>query len=183
MFEREQQGVDFWWLDWQQNLTSNYIAGLSETFWCNHVFFNDMRLNRTDRRPFIFHRWGGLGSHRYPIGFSGDTYGTFGSLAFQPYFTATASNVCFGYWGHDLGGHHICIDLLHQTVEAELLQADGSTAESDSRHVQPSTVSTPTSQTEETPAVYSLDGRRRTTAVRGLNILRASNGMVRKVWK
>ena len=103
--ERESQGVDFWWIDWQQNLTSNYIQGLSETFWCNHVFYNDMRLNRTDRRPFIFHRWGGLGSHRYPIGFSGDTYGTFGSLAFQPYFTATASNVCFGYWGHDLGGH------------------------------------------------------------------------------
>ena len=103
--ERESQGVDFWWIDWQQNLTSNYIQGPSETFWCNHVFYNDMRLNRTDRRPFIFHRWGGLGSHRYPIGFSGDTYGTFGSLAFQPYFTATASNVCFGYWGHDLGGH------------------------------------------------------------------------------
>ena len=103
--EREQQGVDFWWLDWQQNLTSNYTDGLGETFWCNHVFYNDMRLNRTDRRPFIFHRWGGLGRHRYPIGFSGDTYGTFGSLAFQPYFTATASNVCFGYWGHDIGGH------------------------------------------------------------------------------
>jgi len=103
--EREQQGVDFWWLDWQQNLTSNYTDGLGETFWCNHVFYNDMRLNRTDRRPLIFHRWGGLGSHRYPIGFSGDTYGTFGSLAFQPYFTATASNVCFGYWGHDIGGH------------------------------------------------------------------------------
>ena len=103
--ERESQGVDFWWLDWQQNLTSNYVDGLGETFWCNHVFFNDMRLNRPDRRPLIFHRWGGMGSHRYPIGFSGDTYSTFGSLAFQPYFTATASNVCFGYWGHDLGGH------------------------------------------------------------------------------
>ena len=103
--EREKEGVDFWWLDWQQNLTSNYTEGLGETFWCNHVFFNDMRNNRPDRRPFIFHRWGGLGSHRYPIGFSGDTYSTFGSLAFQPYFTATASNVCFGYWGHDLGGH------------------------------------------------------------------------------
>ncbi len=102
---RENQGVDFWWLDWQQDLTNKRITGLSETFWCNHVFFNDMKLNRTDRRPFIFHRWGGLGSHRYPIGFSGDTYGTYGSLAFQPYFTATASNVCFGYWGHDIGGH------------------------------------------------------------------------------
>ena len=102
---REAQGVDFWWLDWQQNLTNPRVAGLGETFWCNHVFYNDMRLNRTDRRPVIFHRWGGLGSHRYPIGFSGDAYTTFGTLAFQPYFTATASNVCFGYWGHDLGGH------------------------------------------------------------------------------
>ena len=62
---REKQGVDFWWLDWQQNLTSKYINGLGETFWCNHVFYNDMKLNRPDRRPLIFHRWGGLGSHRY----------------------------------------------------------------------------------------------------------------------
>lgn len=53
----------------------------------------------------IFHRWGGLGSHRYQIGFSGDTFINYASLAFQPYFTATASNVCYGYWGHDIGGH------------------------------------------------------------------------------
>lgn len=102
---REKQGVDFWWLDWQQNLTSKYVAGLGETFWCNHVFYNDMRLNRPNHRPLIFHRWGGLGSHRYPIGFSGDSFTTYGTLAWQPYFTATASNVGFGYWGHDLGGH------------------------------------------------------------------------------
>lgn len=81
------------------------MEGLGETFWCNHVFYEDMRLNRPDRRPVIFHRWGGLGSHRYQIGFSGDSYSTFPTLAFQPYFTATASNVCYGYWGHDLGGH------------------------------------------------------------------------------
>ncbi len=103
--DRERQGVDFWWLDWQQNLTSKYVEGLGETFWCNHVFYNDMRLNRPNHRPLIFHRWGGLGSHRYPIGFSGDSFTTYGTLAWQPYFTATASNVCFGYWGHDLGGH------------------------------------------------------------------------------
>ena len=103
--ERESQGVDFWWLDWQQNRTSKFMEGLGETFWCNHVFYNDMRLNRTDRRPLIYHRWGGLGCHRYPIGFSGDAYSNYPTLAWQPYFTATASNVCFGYWGHDLGGH------------------------------------------------------------------------------
>lgn len=101
----ESEGVDFWWIDWQQHLTSNNTYGLSETFWCNHVFFNDMARKRTDRRPVIFHRWGGLGSHRYQIGFSGDALINFQTLGFQPYFTATASNVGYGYWGHDLGGH------------------------------------------------------------------------------
>ena len=102
---REKQGVDFWWLDWQQDLTSSYVKGLGQTFWLNHVFYNDMRLNRTDRRPVIFHRWGGMGSHRYPIGFSGDTFATYRTLQFESYVTATAANVCFGYWGHDGGGY------------------------------------------------------------------------------
>ncbi|WP_295728242.1 glycoside hydrolase family 31 protein [uncultured Muribaculum sp.] len=101
----EKEGVDFWWLDWQQHLTSDYTESLGETFWCNHVFFNEMAANRPDRRPMIFHRWGGLGSHRYQIGFSGDACINFATLAFQPYFTVTASNVGYGYWGHDLGGH------------------------------------------------------------------------------
>lgn len=103
--EHEQEGVDFWWLDWQQHLTSHATPGLGETFWCNHVFFNDMKKNRPERRPVIFHRWGGLGCHRYQIGFSGDALINFPTLAFQPYFTATASNVGYAYWGHDLGGH------------------------------------------------------------------------------
>ena len=56
-------------------------------------------------RPVILHRFGGLGSHRYQVGFSGDAHSTWGSLAFQPHFTATASNVLYGYWSHDIGGH------------------------------------------------------------------------------
>lgn len=102
---RENEGVDFWWLDWQQDLTSKYVSGLGNTFWLNHVYYNDMAINRTDRRPVIFHRWGGMGSHRYPLGFSGDTFATYGTLQFESYFTATAANVCFGYWGHDGGGY------------------------------------------------------------------------------
>lgn len=103
--KHEREGVDFWWIDWQQHLTSHFTPGLGETFWCNHVFYNDMKHNRPEHRPVIFHRWGGLGSHRYQIGFSGDAYINFPTLAFQPYFTATASNVGYAYWGHDLGGH------------------------------------------------------------------------------
>lgn len=101
----EDYGVDFWWIDWQQNLMNPRMSGLSETFWCNHVFYNDMKQHRPEVRPLIFHRWGGLGSHRYPIGFSGDTKIDYSTLEYEIYFTSTASNVCFGYWGHDLGGH------------------------------------------------------------------------------
>ena len=101
----ENIGCDFWWLDWQQELTSNYVPELSNTFWCNHVFYEDMRKSHPDKRAFIFHRWGGLGNHRYQIGFSGDALINYPTLAFEPYFTATASNVGYCWWGHDLGGH------------------------------------------------------------------------------
>jgi len=107
----EKQGVDFWWLDWQQWKESRYVNNLSNTFWLNYTFFNDkVRRNRgvaadEAERPMTYHRWGGLGSHRYQLGFSGDTYINWDVLGFLPYFTATASNVGYGYWGHDLGGH------------------------------------------------------------------------------
>lgn len=106
----EKQGVDFWWLDWQQWKESKYTPGLSNTFWLNYTFFNDMvRQSESQgiyaRRPMIYHRWGGLGSHRYQIGFSGDCLASWKVLGYLPYFTATASNVGYGYWGHDIGGH------------------------------------------------------------------------------
>lgn len=100
----ENIGVDFWWLDWQQWMIARNVENLGNTFWLNHVFYSDMKQKKQER-PMIFHRWGGLGNHRYQIGFSGDTHATFPSLAFQPYFTATASNVGYGYWSHDIGGH------------------------------------------------------------------------------
>jgi alpha-glucosidase len=101
----EDGGVDFWWLDWQQWKESKYLAGLSNTFWLNHTFFRHAEERSPDVRPFIYHRWGGLGSHRYQLAFSGDTYATWKTLAFLPWFTSTASNVNYGYWGHDIGGH------------------------------------------------------------------------------
>ena len=98
----EKAGVDFWWLDWQQWGNTN-IKGVNPTFYLNYVHFSDMQ--RQGKRPLIFHRWGGLGNHRYQIGFSGDCIINWKSLTYQPEFTATASNVGFGYWSHDIGGH------------------------------------------------------------------------------
>ncbi|MDE6453051.1 MAG: glycoside hydrolase family 31 protein [Muribaculaceae bacterium] len=100
----EQAGVDFWWLDWQQAINDSVMPGLNNTWWVNYVFFSDMERNRTTR-PLLYHRWGGLGNHRYQIGFSGDATISWKSLDYQPYFTSTASNVLYGYWSHDIGGH------------------------------------------------------------------------------
>lgn len=97
-----EQGIDFLWLDWQQEDKTS-LPGVNPTFWLNYVHTSEME--RRGERPLIFHRWGGLGNHRYQIGFSGDTVSVWKSLAFQPYFTATAANVGYAYWSHDIGGH------------------------------------------------------------------------------
>lgn len=99
----EARGIDFWWMDWQQERSSR-LPGLDPLWWLNHLHFYDLARDG-HKRPFIFSRWGGLGNHRYPIGFSGDTYVNWESLAFQPYFTAAAANVGYGWWSHDIGGH------------------------------------------------------------------------------
>ena len=100
---QEALGVDFWWLDWQQGRKSR-IPGLDPLWALNHLHFQD--LGRDGRkRPFVFSRWGGLGNHRYPIGFSGDTIIRWSTLRFQPRFTSTAANVAYGWWSHDIGGH------------------------------------------------------------------------------
>ncbi|MCD8336457.1 MAG: glycoside hydrolase family 31 protein [Lachnospiraceae bacterium] len=99
---QEEKGVDFWWIDWQQGSNSK-VPGYDPLWMLNHYHYLDNA--RNGLRPMDFSRFAGLGSHRYPIGFSGSTFITWESLDFQPYFTANASNVGYGWWSHDIGGH------------------------------------------------------------------------------
>ncbi|MGG7076179.1 TIM-barrel domain-containing protein [Bifidobacterium sp. YIT 13610] len=141
----EAEGVDFWWLDWQQGGVTRQ-PGLDPLWVLNHLHYLDSGryetssernvnencecekcaesgardehemhveqskrnvscTERNNRWPLTFSRYAGPGSHRYPVGFSGDTIVTWESLQFQPYFTATASNIGYGWWSHDIGGH------------------------------------------------------------------------------
>ena len=102
----EQEGVDFWWLDWQQGKDSK-IPGLDPLWALNH--YHSLDSGRGDIRPLILSRYAGLGSHRYPLGFSGDTHCTWESLDFQPYFTNNAANAGYTWWSHDIGGHYMGI--------------------------------------------------------------------------
>lgn len=98
----ENEGVDFWWIDWQQGTRTN-IEGLDPLWALNHYHYLDS--DRGEQRPMILSRYSGLGSHRYPLGFSGDTHATWKSLDFQPYFTNCAANAGYTWWSHDIGGH------------------------------------------------------------------------------
>lgn len=98
----EEEGVDFWWIDWQQG-TNSKIPGLDPLWALNHYHYLDSE--RNNKRPMILSRYAGLGSHRYPLGFSGDTVVTWESLDFQPYFTNCAANAGYTWWSHDIGGH------------------------------------------------------------------------------
>ncbi len=99
----EDQGVDFWWIDWQQG-TSRAKNKVEPLWSLNHYhYLNNAKRNNGD--GIILSRFAGPGSHRYPIGFSGDTFITWSALKFQPEFTSTASNIGYTWWSHDIGGH------------------------------------------------------------------------------
>ncbi len=98
----EEEGVDFWWLDWQQGSVTN-IPGLDPLWALNH--YHTLDNGRKGQRPLILSRYAGPGSHRYPLGFSGDSVITWKSLDFQPYFTTNAANIGYTWWSHDIGGH------------------------------------------------------------------------------
>ena len=100
----EKDGVDFWWIDWQQERTTK-IKGLDPLWALNH--YHTLAFNGENKRPLILSRFAEVGSHRYPLGFSGDTIITWKSLDFQPYFTITAANIGYTWWSHDIGGHQL----------------------------------------------------------------------------
>ncbi len=97
----ERDGVDFWWIDWQQG-TSTKMSGLDPLWALNHYHTLDISKSGP---PLILSRYCKIGSHRYPVGFSGDTYITWRSLNFIPYFTAMGTNAGYTWWSHDIGGH------------------------------------------------------------------------------
>lgn len=100
----EKIGVDFWWLDWQQNYLFPYVRGHNSTSlqWINELYFRDAA--RDGKRPMGFSRWAGWGDHRHPIQFSGDAQANWEILAFEVKLTACSGQGGCYYWAHDIGG-------------------------------------------------------------------------------
>ena len=100
----ENDGVDFWWIDWQQGKNTK-IKNLDPLWALNH--YHTLANEVGNKRPLILSRYAEIGSHRYPLGFSGNSKICWECLDFQPYFTNTAANVGYTWWSHDIGGHHM----------------------------------------------------------------------------
>ena len=96
-----EQGVSFWWVDGGSG--SCEMDGLNSQMWTNRVFY-DFTRQETGNRSFIFSRYGGWGSHRYPSLFTGDTYAQWDVLAFEVPYTVQGGNILMPYITHDIGG-------------------------------------------------------------------------------
>jgi len=109
----EAYGVDFWWID---GAGSNPSTTLGNQFWTNEVYYQ-AQLEREKQRPMICSRTAGIGSHRYPFHFTGDTYAQFEVLASQVDYTIRAGHIGQSYLTHDIGGHMSP----HRHIDSELL--------------------------------------------------------------
>ena len=100
----EDEGVDFWWMDWQQGSESDR-PGLDPLDWLAHAHWIDQIRRRPRERPLNFTRYSGIGSGSMPLSFLGDTFTTWKSLAAQPGYIARGAHVLHGYLSPDIGGH------------------------------------------------------------------------------
>ena len=98
----EEQGVDFWWMDWQQGPHSR-ITGIDPLWMLNHFHFLDA--GRDGERPLLLRATPGRAATATRSGSRATCISAGTRCDFQPEFTATASNIGYGWWSHDIGGH------------------------------------------------------------------------------
>lgn len=101
------KNVDAVWIDWQSGGFAGGLTGDKQnpTFWLSRLRSTDRHRKGDSRRGLVLSRFGGLGAHRFQVGFSGDVLDLdWPNMRYQPYFSATASNVGFSYWSHDIVG-------------------------------------------------------------------------------
>lgn len=105
------EGMDFWWID---GWIKPPFGGTDSQLWANRQYF-ELAEEKTGKRGMILARWGGVGSHRYPVQFSGDTPSEWHMLRHQIEFTAQSAGLGAIYWSHDIGGF-----FCREKVEEEL---------------------------------------------------------------
>ena len=98
--------VTVFWTDYDGCPGSMPISQQPPSLLWSNIVYAEQRANLNHLRPLTFSRYGGLGNHRTPIGFSGDTFQHELTLDFEITMTKKSANVLFGWWSHDLAGFH-----------------------------------------------------------------------------
>ncbi|NDK91729.1 DUF5110 domain-containing protein [Gordonia desulfuricans] len=112
----EADGVDFWWLDWiiDESLVGIPRAEIADDVWLARAYGRRRRAqtnrwvllarNGASYWDMVGTRPGPWGGHRHTIHFTGDTYSTWETLAFEVAFTHAEGNIGMSYVSHDIGG-------------------------------------------------------------------------------
>ena len=110
----ESQGVGFWWLDWCCDSSTVSLPGLTPDNWINHLYAQD--LANKGQRGFVLSRTGSSyhspdevypagpwSGHTSTLAFTGDTWGTWNTLAFQAQLSADEASIDEPYVSDDIG--------------------------------------------------------------------------------
>lgn len=92
------KGMDFWWVDG----ASGEINGTRAQLVTNKVYYENVQTD--EKRGMLLSRYGGLGSHRYGVFFTGDTYVQWEVLGYECEFNIRAGHIGVAYISHDIGG-------------------------------------------------------------------------------
>lgn len=106
--------IDFWWIDGSAHCN---LDKLGKQFQTNEIYMTYMKEKYPDKRALICSRTEGLGSHRYPFHFTGDTYSQYEVLNSQVEYTLRAGHIGQSFITHDIGGH-MC---KYKHIDSELL--------------------------------------------------------------
>jgi alpha-glucosidase (family GH31 glycosyl hydrolase) len=110
----ESQGVSFWWLDWCCDASTASNPGVTPDAWINHLYAQE--LTNKGERGFVLSRTGSSyqnpdevypagpwAGHTSTLAFTGDTWGTWNTLAFQAQLAADEASIDEPYISDDIG--------------------------------------------------------------------------------
>jgi hypothetical protein len=110
----ESQGVNFWWLDWCCDSSTVSVPGLTPDSWINHLYAMDLaskgqrgyvlsRIGSSYQNPDEVYPAGPWSGHTSALAFTGDTWGTWNTLAVQAQLSADEASIDQPYVSNDIG--------------------------------------------------------------------------------
>ena len=110
----EAEGVSFWWLDWCCDASTASDPGVTPDAWINHLYAQEMAnkgergfvLSRTGssyQNPDEVYPAGPWAGHTSTLAFTGDTWGTWNTLAFQAQLAGDEASIDEPYVCDDIG--------------------------------------------------------------------------------